>query len=288
MPSGKQTRCAAAGHAGAYQPDHHVLSRTCTGAEPPGETVWSDGRQRQSRPATRDARGNETMRGLTERQRKVLEWMKMYVRKHGRAPTRTEISDAFGWADATAARSHLEALEKKGYIEILKDKYRGIRVFEAELPLVRALGEVAAGTPIVAEERIIQRVPAVIAEQFRPKPDYLLKVVGDSMDATGLCDGDVVAVLKTETAESGKVVVARFGDEVTLKRLVRIDERHIELRPESHNTAHKVMKLDLAKHIVAIDGVVVGALIGELRDGRKRGRKRDPATPRRMLPKTDI
>ena len=146
MPSGKQTRCAAAGHAGAYQPDHHVLSRTCTGAEPPGETVWSDGRQRQSRPATRDARGNETMRGLTERQRKVLEWMKMYVRKHGRAATRIEISEPFGWADATAARSHLEALEKKGRIEILKDKYRGIRVFEAELPLVRGLGEVAAGT----------------------------------------------------------------------------------------------------------------------------------------------
>ena len=260
----------------------------CTGAGPPGDTVRSDGRHRQRRAATRDARGNETMRELTDRQRKVLEWMKKYVRKHGRSPTRVEISEAFGWADATAARSHLEALEKKGHIEILKDKYRGIRVLEAEVPLVRALGEVAAGTPIVAEERIIQRVPAVIAEQFRPKPDYLLKVVGDSMDATGLCDGDVVAVLKTETAESGKVVVARFGDEVTLKRLVRIDERHIELRPESHNKAHKVMKLDLAKHIVAIDGVVVGALIAELRDGRERGRKRDPATPRRMLPKTDI
>ena len=108
------------------------------------------------------------------------------------------------------------------------------------------------------------------------------------MDATGLCDGDVVAVRKTARAESGQVVVARFGDEVTLKRLVRMDERHIELRPESHNKAHKVLKLDLAKHIVEIDGVVVGALIGELRDARKGGRKEGRARPRRMEPKTDI
>ena len=217
-----------------------------------------------------------------------LEWMKTYVRKHGRSPTRTEVSEGLGLHDATSVRTHLRGLEKKGYIEILKDKYRGIRIFEAELPLVQAIGEVAAGTPIVAEEHIIQRVPAVIAEQFRPKPDYLLKVVGDSMDATGLCEGDVVAVRKTASAESGQVVVARFGDDVTLKRLIRINERNIDLRPESHNKAHKVMKLDLAKHIVDIDGVVVGALIGELRDGRKGGRKQAAATPRRMKPKTRI
>ena len=228
------------------------------------------------------------MDDLTDRQRVVLEWMKTYVRKHGRSPTRTEVSEGLGLHDATSVRTHLQGLEKKGHIEILKDKYRGIRIFEAELPLIRAMGKVAAGTPIVAEEHIIQRVPAVIAEQFRPKPDYLLKVVGDSMDATGLCDGDVVAVRKTARAESGQVVVARFGDEVTLKRLIRIDERNIELRPESHNKAHKVMKLDLAKHIVDIDGVVVGALIGELRDGRKGGRKEAAATPRRMKPKTEI
>ena len=86
------------------------------------------------------------------------------------------------------------------------------------------------------------------------------------MDRTGLRDGDVVAIRKTTVAETGQVVVARFGDEVTLKRFVRIDERHVELHPESYNTAHKVEKLDLAKHILEIDGVVVGALIAELRD----------------------
>ena len=66
-------------------------------------------------------------------------------------------------------------------------------------------------------------------------------------------------------------MVARFGDEVTLKRFVRIDERHVELRPERHNPVHCVMKLDLAKHILQIEGIAVGALIGELRDAGQEG-----------------
>ena len=84
------------------------------------------------------------------------------------------------------------------------------------------------------------------------------------MELTGIRDADVVAVSKTATAKSGQIVVARFGDEVTLKRFVRINERHVELRPESRNEAHKVMELDLAKHLLKIEGVVVGALIGRL------------------------
>ena len=76
---------------------------------------------------------------------------------------------------------------------------------------------------------------------------------------------------RTPEAQSGQVVVARFGDEVTLKRFVRIDDRHVELRPESHNPIHRVMKLDLAKHILQIEGIAVGALIGELRDARQEG-----------------
>ena len=85
------------------------------------------------------------------------------------------------------------------------------------------------------------------------------------MDRTGLRDGDVVAVRATPDAKSGDVVVARFGDDVTLKRFVRSDTRHVELRPDSHNPVHKPIEIDLAKHILHIDGVAVGALIGGLR-----------------------
>ena len=82
------------------------------------------------------------------------------------------------------------------------------------------------------------------------------------MDRTGLRDGDVVAIRSTPKAKNGDVVVARLGDEVTLKRFVRVDKRHMELRPDSHNPEHQPIRLDLARHILHIDGVVVGALIG--------------------------
>ena len=174
-------------------------------------------------------------------------------------------------------------------LEIREDKYRGIRLLNDDVPLVKRLAEVAAGTPIVCEDHIVERVPAVIAERFRPRPDYLLLVRGDSMDRTGLRDGDVVAIRKTTVAETGQVVVARFGDEVTLKHFVRIDERHVELHPESYNTAHKVEKLDLAKHILEIDGVVVGALIAELRDAGKEAVEEDHRPhPRQMKAKSSI
>ena len=134
------------------------------------------------------------------------------------------------------------------------------------MPLLGALAEVAAGTPIVCDTHIIDRVPGNLAEHFRPRPDFLLTVRGDSMEKAGIKAADIIAVHRTSEAKSGQILVARFGDEVTVKRYVRIDERHVELRPESHNAAHEVMKLDLAMHILQIEGIVVGALIRGLDD----------------------
>ena len=106
-------------------------------------------------------------------------------------------------------------------------------------------------------------------------PDYFLTVRGDSMDRTGLRDGDVVAIRATPEAKNGDVVVARFGDEVTLKRFVRLDAHHVQLRPDSHNAKQKPIRIDLAKHILDIDGVAVGALIGRLGNAYQRGRTRE-------------
>ena len=227
------------------------------------------------------------MADLTGRQKEVLNWIKAHVRKFAMAPTRTEIAHGLGLADASSVAAHLKRLEEAGCIEVLLNKTRGIRLIDEHVPVIGPLAEVAAGTPIVCEAHIVQRVPAIMIEQFRPRPDYLLIVRGDSMDRTGVADQDVVAVAKTSEVKSGQVVVARFGDEVTLKRFVRIDDRHVELRPESHNPAHKVIKLDLAKHILNIDGVVVGALIKELRDRPGDGSQAgEAATP--MKRKTSI
>ena len=229
-----------------------------------GRTHTGTGR-RGARPRDEE----NAMRELTARQEQVLETIREHIREHGVPPNRVEIAHKLGLADASSVTGHLKRLQETGRIELLGRTPRGIRVLDEAVPLVRPLAEVAAGTPIVCDAHIVERVPAAIAHRFRPRPDYLLTVRGDSMDRTGLRNGDIVAIHRTPEAQSGQVVVARFGDEVTLKRFVRIDERHVELRPESHNPAHRIMKLDLAKHILQIEGVAVGALIGELRDARE-------------------
>ena len=206
------------------------------------------------------------MQELTDRQMEVLDSIKDHIRRHGVPPTQTELAHGLGLAEASSVTAHLKRLTEAGRITVLPRKNRAIRVLDEDVPLLGALAEVAAGTPIVCETHTIERVPGAVADHFRPRPDYLLTVRGDSMEKAGIREGDIVAIRKTPEAKTGQIIVARFGDEVTLKRIVRIDPRHVELRPESHNAKHKVMKLDLAKHILQIEGVVVGALIKGLDD----------------------
>ena len=206
-----------------------------------------------------------TMRPLTSRTQQVLDWIKDQISETGLPPTRAELAEGVGLKDASSVTGHLEVLARGGWIQLFPNKKRGIRVLDVDdLPLLGPLAEVAAGTPILAEGNIVERIPSAVADRFRPRPDYFLTVRGGSMDRTGLRDGDIVAVRQQPTADNGDIVVARFGDEVTLKRFVRIDDRHVELRPESHNPAHEPLEIDLAKHILDIDGVAVGALIGAL------------------------
>ena len=84
------------------------------------------------------------------------------------------------------------------------------------------------------------------------------------MERTGLRDGYVVVMRATPEAKNGDVVVARFGDEMAPKRFVRLDARRVELRPDSHNPEHEPIAIELANHILRIDGVAVGALMGRL------------------------
>ena len=220
------------------------------------------------------------MTTITPRQQDVLDAIKKHIREHGMAPSHEELAQSVGLSDPASVKPHLQELVKKGFIQIKSRKYRGIRVLD-DVPLLRPLAEVAAGTPIVCDAHIVEQVPAAIAERFRPRADYLLTVRGDSMDQTGLNDGDVVAVHKTSEATTGDIVVARLGDEVTLKRFVQIDERHVELRPESFNPAHEVTKLDLALHILRIEGIAVGGLIVKL-SGKADGEPDQDQEPARL------
>lgn len=205
------------------------------------------------------------MRELTERQEEVLAAIRAHMRRNRVPPSRAELAAALGVKSLSTVKEHLMHLALKGWIELPEGRtQRGIRLLDEDLPVIEPLGEIATGDPIVAESRTVESMPSAVADRFRPRPSYFLTVRGDSMDRTGLHDGDLVAVRAASDARSGKIVVARFDNEVTLKRLVRLNAYEVELRPESHNRAHCVKRINLARTTLDIDGFVVGALLGRM------------------------
>ena len=161
---------------------------------------------------------------LTARQRQILDWIRAHIETAGMPPTRAEIAAGLGFSTASSAEDHLQALAKKGAIELKPGASRGLRLrdfpglpVQGTLPLV---GRVAAGHPILATEHVEGRY-RVDPALFSPTADFLLRVRGESMRDAGILDGDLLAVHKTAEARSGQIVVARLGDEVTVKRLDR-------------------------------------------------------------------
>ncbi|MCB1978633.1 MAG: transcriptional repressor LexA [Burkholderiaceae bacterium] len=188
---------------------------------------------------------------LTARQQQILDLIQNAMAQTGAPPTRAEIAKQLGFKSANAAEEHLQALARKGVIELVSGTSRGIRLrgetvrnlnaargtqfhlpiaslAQLALPLV---GRVAAGSPILAQEHVEQTY-CVESSLFQRKPDYLLKVRGMSMRDVGIMDGDLLAVQQTREARNGQIIVARLGDEVTVKRLRRT-ARAIELLPEN-------------------------------------------------------
>lgn len=163
---------------------------------------------------------------LTNRQREILEFIEQQVEQRGLPPTRADIVDHFGFASPNAAQCHLRALAKRGVIELRPNQARGIIPIRAQasrrldlngLPLI---GRVTAGTPVLAVENHEDEIH-LDKKSFQPAPDFALRVVGDSMIDAGIHDKDLLLVHKTEDARSGQIIVARLGDEVTVKRLRR-------------------------------------------------------------------
>lgn len=190
---------------------------------------------------------------LTPRQAEILALIRAFIAERGHPPTRVEIAGALGFRSPNAAEDHLRALARKGVIELLPGASRGIRLQEDDLPVV---GRVAAGAPLLAQEHIEDRY-RLDPELFRPRADYLLRVSGMSMRNAGILDGDLLAVHRTPEARNGQIVVARIGDEVTVKRFRR--RGHVvELLPE--NPDFKPITVDLRHDTLDIEGLGVGVL----------------------------
>ena len=198
------------------------------------------------------------MQDLTPRQSEILSLIQKVIRHTGMPPTRAEIAEALGFRSPNAAEEHLRALERKGAIELLPGTSRGIRLKDSlreqlGLPLV---GRVAAGEPILAEERIEGRYQ-IDDDLFFAKPDYLLRVYGMSMRDAGILDGDLVAVRRSPEVRNRQIVVARLENEVTVKRYKQEGHR-VWLMPENPDFAP--IQIDLREDPLTIEGVVVGVV----------------------------
>ncbi|MFC7297074.1 transcriptional repressor LexA [Herminiimonas aquatilis] len=213
---------------------------------------------------------------LTARQEQILNLIRDAIENTGFPPTRAEIATELGFRSANAAEEHLQALARKGAIEISPGTSRGIRLrdvgsngeerypgrqmalphpalMQLSLPLV---GRVAAGSPILAQEHI-EATYNVDKSLFSAKPDYLLKVRGMSMRDAGILDGDLLAVKKVDSAKNGQIVVARLGDDVTVKRYKKTGSL-IELLPE--NPDFQTIRVDLEHDDFALEGLAVGLM----------------------------
>ena len=219
---------------------------------------------------------------LTARQQQIFDLIQNAITRTGAPPTRAEIATALGFKSANAAEEHLQALARKGVIDLVSGTSRGIRLksdalqaiqtarqkiatslpqshqkviepmFTLALPLI---GRVAAGSPILAQEHIEQTY-YVENTLFLHRPDYLLKVRGMSMRDAGIWDGDLLAVQTAKEAKNGQIVVARLGDEVTVKRFMRV-QNTIELHPNNPDFQPIVVQ---PNDTFEIEGLAVGLI----------------------------
>lgn len=211
------------------------------------------------------------MTKLTARQQQVFDLIRRAIERTGFPPTRAEIAAELGFSSANSAEEHLRALARKGVIELAAGASRGIRllagpedsphqltlphasIMQLSLPLI---GRVAAGSPILAQEHISQHY-ACDPALFSSKPDYLLKVRGLSMRDAGIFDGDLLAVQKRSEAKDGQIIIARLGDDVTVKRLKR---RPNGLELIAENPDYENIFVETGSADFALEGIAVGLI----------------------------
>jgi len=195
---------------------------------------------------------------LTKRQSEIFEFINRHLEKTGYPPTVREIGKALGLHSPSTVHAHLAKLEKSGVlrrdpskpraIEVLVDRAK--RVMAPGVPLV---GQVAAGSPILAEENIEEmlEVPAMLGAE---SGDYGLRVRGDSMRDAGILEDDLVIVRPADEAANGEIIVALLGDEATVKRYFR-EADAIRLQPENPDY----------EPIITREAEILGRVIGVFR-----------------------
>ena len=203
------------------------------------------------------------MKKLTMRQQQILELISRAIKQAGFPPTRAEIANELGFRSVNAAEEHLQTLARKGVIEMTPGVARGIRLLQANREtaadfsqryLVPLVGRVVAGFPIFDKEHV-ESTFHLDSALFSEKPDFLFRMRGLSMQDMGILEGDLIAVKKAKDAREGQIVVARLGDEVTIKRFKKTGN-YIELHSENPDFEPIVVRSDTEDF--SLEGVVVG------------------------------
>lgn len=197
---------------------------------------------------------------ISAKQQEILDYIKEEILKKGYPPTVREICETVHLKSTSSVHSHLETLEKNGYIrrdptkpraiEICDDSFQMVRTEMVSLPVI---GRVAAGQPILAQENVEDYFP-VPAEIVPAGDSFILNVHGDSMINKGILNGDKVFVNACSTAENGEMVVALIGDSATVKTFYK-EDGHIRLQPEN----------DTMDPIIVDDCQILGKVFGVFR-----------------------
>ena len=199
---------------------------------------------------------------LTKRQQEIFDFIKRYSARYGYPPTVRDIGKAVGLASSSTVHAHLANLEKAGLLRRDPSKPRAIEMLDRAVGSVKSIvrpvglplvGQVAAGSPILAEENIEEyvEVPGAAGGE---DGEYVLRIRGESMTGAGILEGDLVVVRPQETAQDGDIVVALVGEEATVKRFFQEDD-HVRLQPEN----------DAMQPIRSKEVRVLGRVVGLLR-----------------------
>ncbi|MCR5211965.1 MAG: transcriptional repressor LexA [Lachnospiraceae bacterium] len=197
---------------------------------------------------------------ISEKQQKILEYLKKCILERGYPPTVREICEEMSLKSTSSVFNHLEKLEMAGYIRRDPSKSRSIEIVDDDFNLTRRetvnvplVGQVAAGQPILAQQNIEDYYP--LPAEYVPKNEcFMLRVRGDSMVNAGILNGDTIMVERCDTAINGQIVVALIDDSATVKRFFREDNM-IRLQPEN----------DTMSPIYVRDCQIVGKVFGVLR-----------------------
>jgi repressor LexA len=196
------------------------------------------------------------MKAITDKQKRILDFLREYTKSNGYPPTVREIGGHFQFLWA-AARVHLKALEKKGFIKVNPSKSRGIEIpglMPSDGVMLPVAGRIRAGKPILAREDIDAHI--LIDRSLFPYDDsFSLTVTGDSMIEAGILEGDYVIVRPQRTLENGEIGVVLLEDEATVKRVYR-DKNKIVLKPENR----AMQPTEHNPHEVTVIGKVVGVI----------------------------